>query len=462
MARAPRQPRIQGCNVLAESGGVTRLWAFAGAEARAAGEFKVKSDQALPRKVVGKGWSQLVRTRINLAWTGEQAVFLQLVQLPTDDASEVPAMLEHQIEKLSPLPVGQIVWSYEVLRGRAVGGLPVLVLVAERPTLEARLTELEKRGFIADRVESPLLQLVAGTAMEKDGVYFFPFLQGNRRNCLVGWVSEGTLRSLSLVNLADDDRWSRQLVDEVNRLAWAGEMEGWLPEEMSVHLVSDGEMLPTWRAALEQGLGLPVEVHPRPSDEELAGASARRTTAGEPRANLVPSEHAARYRQQFTDRLWMGGLGALLGAYLVVVLVYLGAVEVQKYRQGQSAAAFAEVNVAYTNTLRLKAQTQVLQETVNLRYAALDSYMATVEAMPEELTLESFSFSGGQLLTLGGTAPADQEGRITEFWQALKRKVVGGTNLFSEVMLKPTSSQNVQGVPVIRWSFTCTIRRTEL
>ncbi len=462
MARAPRQPRIQGCNVLAETGGVTKLWSFSGSDARPSGQLESVGGDPLPRKVVGKGWNQLLRPRINVAWTGDQAVFVQLVQLPTDDPSEVPAMLEHQIEKISPLPTGQVVWGHEALMGGTKGGLPVLVLVAERSAIEDRLDNLEKRGFVADRVESPLLQLVAGTPMQQDGVYFFPFTLAKRRNCLVAWVSEGTPRSLSLVNLTDDDRWSRQLADEVNRLAWAGEMEGWLPKSMTAHLVADGPTVQVWRGPLERDLGLPVEIHPRPADDELAAASARRTTSGERRANLMPPEHSARNQQQFTDRLWMGGLGVLLGAYLVAVLVYLGAVEVQKFRQGRSASLFADVNTAYTNTLRLKAQTQVLQETMNLRYAALDCYLATVESMPEELTLESFSFSGGQSLAIGGVAPSDQEPRITEFWQALKRKVVGSTNLFSEVLLKPTSAQNLQGVPVIRWSFSCTIRRTEL
>jgi hypothetical protein len=462
MARAPRTPRIHGCNVLADGVGGTTLWSFTGSEARPAGRVEVPADQPLPAKVAGKGWRELFQPRVNLVWLPEQSVFLQLVHLPTDDPSEVPAMLEHQIEKLSPLPIGQIVWSYEVLKTRPTGGLPVLVQVAERSGVDAALGALEKRGFYADRVELALVQWVAGTPMERDGVYFFPVTKGVRRTCLVGWVVEGGLRSLSLVNLTEDDRWLRQLVDEVGRLAWVGEMEGWLPASFEGHLVTDEATASAWREPLARELGIPVDVVLKPADDTLAASVARRTVASEPRANLLPAEHAMRYRQQFTDRLWMGGLGALLGAYLVGVLIYLGTVEVQKYRHARASEQFAEVNTAYTNTLRLKAQAQVLQETVNLRYAALDCYLATVEAMPEELTLETFSFSGGQLLAIGGVAPADQEPRITEFWQSLKRKVVNNTNLFSEVLLKGTSSQVLQGVPSIRWSLTCTIRKNQL
>lgn len=63
---------------------------------------------------------------------------------------------------------------------------------------------------------------------------------------------------------------------------------------------------------------------------------------------------------------------------------------------------------------------------------------------------------------ISGTVPADRESKITEFWQALKRKVVGNTNLFSEVQLRPTSSKTLQGVQQIQWSFNCRLQRPEI
>lgn len=139
---------------------------------------------------------------------------------------------------------------------------------------------------------------------------------------------------------------------------------------------------------MEEALGRGIEVEERPADAELAAASVRRAMNDLNAGNLLPAEQAARYH-----RLWMGGLLAIAAAYLVCVLIYLGAVEVQKYRQGSKADELAAVNREYTNTLRLKAQAQVLQETVNLRYAALDCWLATVEAIPEDLSLENLARS---------------------------------------------------------------------
>jgi hypothetical protein len=462
MARAPRKPRFSSCTVLSEVAGRSLLRAFAGHDARPIGQQEAASDQALPAKWVGKGWGQLLRPRLNLAWVGDQPVFLQLVLLPTDDLAEVPAMLELQLEKLSPVPVGQVVWSYEVVGNRSNSGLPVLITLAERSGLEAQLAELEKRGFCADRLESPLSTLVTGTDFDTDGATIFVYRAGGRQVCLMAWVTDGVLRVLNGVNLADDDRWAKQLVDELTRLAWAGELEGWSRGTPSVRLIADAAVIAAWRPPLEEALGRPIESEERPADAELAAASVRRAMRDLNAGNLLPPEQVARYRQEFTDRLWMGGLLAIAAAYLVCVLIYLGAVEVQKYRQGSKADVLATVNREYTNTLRLKAQAQVLQETVNLRYAALDCWLATVEAMPEDLSLENLTFSGGQSLVISGTVPADRESKITEFWQALKRKVVGNTNLFSEVQLRPTSSKTLQGVQQIQWSFNCRLQRPEI
>lgn len=462
MARAPRPARIHACSILSEVAGKAHLWSFSGSDARPGPATSQPADRPLPAKLVGKGWGQLLRSRMNTVWLNDQPVFLQLVHLPTDDPNEVPAMLELQIEKLSPLPVAQVVWSYQVLPQKSVAGLPVLLLLSERGGVETALNGLEKRGCFTDRIETPLLQWVTGTAITGDGAYLFVHTAGARRDCLIGWVADGAWRTLSLVNLTTDERWTRQLVDQLNRLAWAGELEGWLPVDPTVHLITDAVTAEAWRPALEEALGRSVDVTLKPGDPELAAASAKAIISGQPRANLLPPEFAVRYRQQYTDRLWMGGLGALFAAYLIGVLIYLGVVEVQKYRQGQAADTLAQVTGVFTNTLRIKAETQVLQETVNLRYAGLDCWLATVEAMPEELVLENLAFSGGQSLVISGIAPGDQEGKITEFWQALRRKVVGNTNFFSEVQLRPTTQKIVQGVPHIQWSFSCRIQRPEI
>jgi len=122
----------------------------------------------------------------------------------------------------------------------------------------------------------------------------------------------------------------------------------------------------------------------------------------------------------------MGGLLVVFGAYLVGSPDLSGRVEVQKFRQSRLAADLAQVNAGYTNTLRLKAQAQVLQETVNLRYAALDCWMRRGVDAGGVWCWRSWLLQRPAILQIEGTAPVDQQERITEFWQSLRARWSAG------------------------------------
>ena len=64
---------------------------------------------------------------------------------------------------------------------------------------------------------------------------------------------------------------------------------------------------------------------PPAAPAELAASSAQRTGNDGATTNLLPPEFSARYHQQLVDRLWMRGLMAVVGVYLLVVLGYFAA-----------------------------------------------------------------------------------------------------------------------------------------
>ena len=80
----------------------------------------------------------------------------------------------------------------------------------------------------------------------------------------------------------------------------------------------------------------------------MAASTATRATQAEAQANLLPVEFATRYQQQFVDRLWMGGLGAVVGLYIIGVAIYFVALEVALIRTGhvEDTVAEAPQNVA--------------------------------------------------------------------------------------------------------------------
>jgi len=52
---------------------------------------------------------------LNVAWLPSEEVFLRVIELPKSNFEETRSMVELQLEKLSPMPVAQIVWAIHIL-----------------------------------------------------------------------------------------------------------------------------------------------------------------------------------------------------------------------------------------------------------------------------------------------------------------------------------------------------------
>lgn len=115
---------------------------------------------------------------------------------------------------------------------------------------------------------------------------------------------------------------------------------------------------------------------------------------------------------------------------------------------------------AYTNSIKLRDQVRVLQEQINLQFAALNCYLAVATNMPAELTLESLNFDRGTKLMLYGHGGAESANKVYDFVAALKKAQNQSQPIFDTidgpaVTLKPGGAQ-------ISWNLTCNIRRAEV
>jgi hypothetical protein len=436
------------------------VWQFATSNGQVtlSAEASLPLDNPLPARLVSKDWRALWQRKLNIAWLPAEQVFLRVIQLPKSEFSELQSMVELQLEKLSPLPVNEVVWSVEPALGGAGDLQTVIVIIVERRVVEEFLGRLEGDGYLADRLELPLLHQLLATPISGDGAWVFLNPTETKTACLVAWWCGGALTSLNLLNLPAVESGADALADQLTKLAWAGELEGWLTDRPRWHLVADEATGRDWEPTLRQWAGETVEVHPLPTTPSLAAWSAQRAAAAETKSNLLPVEYSARYRQQLIDRLWMGGLVAVTLLYLGGVVVYFAALEVLKYQKGQMDKQVAALSSTYTNALQLKARVTTLQEQVALRSAALDCWKIVAELLPTELTLDSFGFSGGAKLTLRGTAPADQRTKVIDYNAAMSKATLNGAPVFLEV--KAPSFPN-PGAQSVSWTFECVLRPVE-
>ena len=486
--------RWQFCNILHVDDGTRRLWQF---DAKGGGftlsrEHHTGPGESLPFNAIAKSWRSLWQPKLNVAWLPAENVFFRVIELPKSNFEETLAMAELQLEKLSPMPVAQIVWTIHILPRKSevkVDGATagedlqtVVVVIAGRHAVEEFLGKLEGQGYLADRLEAPMLDQLEATSAAEGGLpgpgetlsrsgtetgaaadaWIYPSVFHGQKAALVTWWYGGTLRSLSVVVLALGGDAAKDLKEQLTQLAWAGELEGWLTVPPSWHLVAESDVATEWENALRAGLGEPVHVAPPLPLGELAARTARRSAGANARVTLLPQEFSVRYRQQFIDRLWLRGLFATGVLYAIGVLIYFCAVGFLSIQTQKVERDVASISDSYTNALQLKARYEVLKERQNLKFAALDCWKLVAEQLPDGISLQRFSFSDGQKLSLGGTTTPDQINLISDqdrFYDGVRKAKLNGQPVFSSEGGEPLTYH--QNGNTVTWNFTLALQRGE-
>jgi hypothetical protein len=452
--------RWQIVNILHTSASGRRLWQLSptGDHFAVQGDKTMLLNESVPAGMVAKDWQSLFRRKLNIAWLPPDKVFLRAIQLPPSDFAEIGQMIELQLEKLSPLPVGQMVWSYYLLPrslDKPDSLQTVIVIIAARSGVEEFLGQLEGEGYLADRLEAPGLDQLLAADLREEGVWVFA--SGEHEPILTAWWYGGTAQNLTLVLLTPGDQRGKQLTTQLEQIAWAGELEGWLTGPPTVHLVAGSAETRYWETVFKDA-SQDLKLHRAPDEAHLAALSAQRCVSDPARTNLLPQDFVTRYRQRFIDGLWMRGLVGVLSAYIIGVLIYFGALYVLKMKYNQVKQDLAGIGGSYTNALKDAEQIRILLARQELKYKALDCMKAIAETMPDSLTLQNFYFQRAKI-ELHGTVVTDDQDSVDKFNEDLRHfpnPSKPDQPLFSDVTAPYQSTRGA----ITDWRFTCSLKET--
>jgi len=450
----------QWCNVVREGEAERHLWQFRprGTACQLIREHSAVGAERLPAKVGGKDFQTLFQPKLNIAWLPPGEVFLSVVVLPTSDPAELKDMLELQLEKLSPLPAAQTAWTFLPLPGGDGNQSRVLLVVVPRHAIAAFLGRLEAEGYLADRLDLSQIDELLTCLAGGDGVWVLPRRIRDRLFAVIAWVIDGKAHHVGLT-LLPETNWQEVIKTQFAQVVWAGELDGWLHQQPAARLVAEPGLAAEFEPVLRELTGQPVEQVEPLAEPELARLTADRSRQ-EQLVPLLPPDVAARYRQTFVDRIWMRSLGAVVLLYLFGVLGYFAGIEWARQQQDAAKASYQSVARRYTNTVELAQRVKILQNQMSLKYAALDTFKAVAEKLPEGMALTSFSFQRGTKVLLFGTAPQNEPAKITAFVGSLQSAEADGRRLFSAIT-SPTIRVDPANAQT-RWSFDCVLANPEL
>ncbi|HEV2454512.1 MAG TPA: hypothetical protein VGY98_09630 [Verrucomicrobiae bacterium] len=453
-------PRWKFCNILHTAFDSSRLWQY-----EAKGNFKLQREARLgdklpmPANLVAKSWNTLWQPKLNVAWLPAGTVFLRVIELPKGPFEETVAMVELQLEKLSPQPVAQIVWTIHTMPQPAGEVQTVIVVMAARSAVEEFLGHLEGKNFMPDRLETPMLDQLEATSGLGDGAFIWAAAMGDPRSALVAWWYGGILRGVHFILLPSTGDRAANLKTQLAQLVWHGELEGWLTAKPAWHLIADGVAAAEWEALLRTALDEPVKVTAPLPAGDLAVRTARRAAQSldHPVASLLPPEHSNRYREQYRDRLWLHGLYAAGLLYLAYVAFYFGMTQIRSMQYDKLQGQVGALTASYNNAMQLQAQFAVLQQRQTLKFAALDCWKTVADNLPEGVTLERFGF-GSEILSLAGSAPQDQIQSLDNFGSSLQK----AKNSDGQAMFKPSEPMGMRMyLDKVDWNLTLKLAQND-
>lgn len=452
MAKTAKNTNYRDCNLLAIQADRLHLWRFyRGSKGLSlAQHLDEELGFALPARHVDKSWKQVFQPRLNIAWTSKDLVYLKVAHLPTDNPDEVGDMLELQIEQLSPIPLSQLVWTYEIYDSQVENQITVCLFMAEARRLDHLLDEMESHGFQPDSALPPqLAQIWAIETPEDTRVYIFPEKTESGVSCFSAWFSKNTLQFLQNFSAGPEEPWEDRFLKRFQECAWAGEMEGWLEEEPRITLAADEAIQPEWKALLGGAVNSPIDIQEVGDEDSRVSRCVEKVSKSEFRSNLLPAERHTRYRDRFVDGVFISSAIAAVAVYAICLVGYFAVLKLADLKQAKIDSQIAATAPYYTNTLQLGERIDITERQLRLRYAALDCWSKVVSATPDELTFRKFDFQKGETLVLSGEAAPGTT--LTEFIDNLRALKIDEKPLFSDVQLQ---SQSQRG-STQRWVVNC-------
>jgi len=380
---------------------------------------------------------------VTLALPASQVV-IRILQLPVSDPQELAGAVALQVDKLSPFPVEQIVYSHEVL-AQTEAQTTVLIALAQRSSVGNWGNVFRQAGAEIARVDCGALglwrMLESGGDLDTGRRESFLFLDQGEGILLTH--DAGQLLSVSgLGPVGDygDAEACEDLAEEVVRILMETDAEHGTGHKPRLMVAAAGPDMETLRTVLASICGIPVVFYPGETLPDAIQGVLQRSLmlpSGPRPLNLVPPE----WRQDAATLQWRKKMivagSALLGLWFLLLAGGWGYLVWQRARLESLREAEAEWRRPANAVRGLRLQANLIDRYRDRSKSALESLREISLLQPQGVDLLSFTYRKGEGIELIGEA--DSGALVLQFNQRLNESM-----LFGDVRTGPRS-QTRQG-----------------
>ena len=376
-------------------------------------------------------------------------VLCQILRLPATEPGELKQMLDLQIDSLTPLPLEEVVYSFQSL-DIVEGQTRVLVAIAPKAAVNQRVEALESAGL------QPEIVAVDALAM-------FRALTG--RSLLTG---DDRLNVLVILSAASTDviLYSQGVPLAVRSIVPGATAESVLREELqrtliaaeaghpqramgSVTFLAQSEDLKAFAEEVAHGLNAPVSFLTDGAVPSVGLSLCLQCAAGEAATlNLLPDEW--RHRRQtaaFRQRLIRGAI-AVGVVYALALAVFLTLFAVKKAHLRRVEGEIKSRQGEFLKAKELQSQLIAMTKQLDMKTSALEVLREIATRLPENVKLNYFQYKKDQTVTVKAQAPSNAT--ALDFQTRLEK-----CELFSKVT--PGTSRSEAG-GLTKFDLTCTLK----
>jgi Tfp pilus assembly PilM family ATPase len=375
-------------------------------------------------------------------------VLCQILRLPATDPAELKQMLDLQIDNITPLPLEEVVYSFEPLEV-ADGQTRMLVAIARKSKVNERVEALEAAGLQPEIVSVDALAMFHALARRN------LLAQDDRLNVLVivGLVSAEVIVYSRVVPLAvrslvlgtDGESVLREELQRTFVATEAGQ-----PQRMmgGVIFVAAGEALQTFAEKVAGGLTAQSSFLTNgkvPSAGLSLCLQYARGEAGQ--LNLLPEEWRQKRRiKAFRRRLIRGAITVGI-IYVLALAVFLTLFAIKNTQLSRVAREIKNHQGNFNTARQTQGELIAMRNQLDTKFSALEVLREITVLMPKEMQLNSFTFKKDLTLSLKGQAPS--AAIALDFQSKLQQ-----SELFSKV--SAGRSDTVAGLT--KFDLTCTLK----